>query len=185
MYNKEIKDEYFDWLCELVCKNRYDRDMTYYKLLEHLHETRFSFRLLGDSDRAHDGMALRHRFALIREELYDHEYDYIIECLYGPCSVLEMMIALAIRCEEEYMTDTKYGDRTAQWFWRMIVNLGLGSMTDNLYQSKTVEDIIDSFLNRDFEPDGRGGLFTIKNCARDLRRVDIWTSLMWYLDTMM
>lgn len=43
-----------------------------------------------------------------------------------PCSVLEMIIALAIRLEEHIMDDPDIGNRTGQWFWDMIVSLGLG-----------------------------------------------------------
>ena len=41
-----------------------------------------------------------------------------------------MMIALAIRCEEHIMDDPDAGDRTGQWFWSMLVSLGLGSMDE-------------------------------------------------------
>ena len=36
------------------------------------------------------------------------------------CSVLEMMIALAIRCEEHIMDDPDVGNRTGQWFWKDV-----------------------------------------------------------------
>ena len=36
---------------------------------------------------------------------------------------------------------------------------------------------------REYAPDGRGGLFTIRNCEEDLRKVEIWYQLCWYLDT--
>jgi hypothetical protein len=106
-----------------------------------------------------------------------------MNALDGPCSVLEMMIALAIRCEETIMDDPDIGDRTRQWFWGMIINLGLGGMTDANFDPDFVDDSVLRFLNRDYEPDGRGGLFTIRNCHRDLRDVEIWYQLCWYLDS--
>jgi hypothetical protein len=92
-----------------------------------------------------------------------------------------MMIALSIRCEEDTMDDPDIGDRTGQWFWSMVVNLGLGSMNDAKYDRRYVEEIILRFLNREYEPDGRGGLFTVKNCSEDLRDVSIWYQMNWYL----
>jgi hypothetical protein len=66
----------------------------------------------------------------------------------------------------------------------MIVNLGLGGMTDSNFDEDVAEDIIVKFLNREYESDGRGGLFTIKNCGQDVRRMLIWDQLCHYLDTM-
>ena len=110
---------------------------------------------------------------------------YITDEWDEPCSVLEMMVALAIRCEESIMDNPVYGDRTGQWFWNMIVSLGLGSMTDEMYDRDYVDNIVDRFLDRDYSPDGRGGLFTIRNCEYDLRDVEITHQLYWYLDTIM
>ena len=93
-----------------------------------------------------------------------------------------MMIALSIRCEETIMDDPKIGDRTGQWFWGMISNLGLSSMIDKRFDEEYVWYNIERFLNRDYEADGKGGLFTIKNTNRDLRKVEIWIQLCWYLD---
>lgn len=81
------------------------------------------------------------------------------------------------------MDDPDVGDRTGQWFWGMIKNLGLGSMTDARFDEEYVESVIERFLNREYEPDGRGGLFRIRNCTEDLRNVEIWYQMCWYLDT--
>ena len=101
-----------------------------------------------------------------------------------PCSVLEMMLALSIRCEEHIMDDPEIGNRTGEWFWIMIVNLGLGSMDDTRYDEEYVDDILDKFLNREYDADGTGGLFPVRNpryAQYDLRNVDIWYQLNWYL----
>ena len=94
-----------------------------------------------------------------------------------------MMVGLAIRCEETIMDDTNIGDRTGQWFWGMIVNLGLGSMFDNNYDRQLVETNVERFLEREYDYNGKGGLFTIRHCDRDLRDVEIWYQLCWYLDS--
>ena len=180
MSQNEIREKYFDWLYDLVCKNRFPEENSYRKLLFYLHSTKFTYRLRSDGDRASDGINLRRRFANQHED-----FEYVRECLDGPCTVLEMMVALAIKCEETIMTDLEYGDRTGQWFWRMVVNLGLGGMSDKLFDEFDVENYIQCFLKRKYGPDGCGGLFTIKNRKDDLRTVDIWTQMMWYLDSMM
>ena len=175
------KEKYFDWLYDQVCKdNGQSSASSYRKLLSYLHDVEFTYRYKKDEDRAYDGVNLRHRFALIQDD-----YRRTYRSLEGdPCSVLEMMLALAIRCEDT-MHDPLFGDRTGQWFWKMIVNLGLGGMTDFRYDERIVEDTIYKFLNRKYEIDGRGGLFTIRNCDRDVRRMLIWDQLCHYLDTML
>lgn len=172
----DIRNEYFDWMSNLVCGKRYSKQISYQKLLMQLHNTEFIFTIPMDENRAKDGINLRYRFVLANNcrELLD-ELD-------GPCSILEMMIALAIRCEEGIMDDPVIGDRTGQWFWGMIVSLGLGSMTDNRFDKAYVTDILKTFLERKYEANGRGGLFTLKHCKRDLRNVEIWYQLNWYLD---
>lgn len=180
MPRNNIREEYFEWLYDRVCKNRFSEENSYRQLLSYLHSIPFTYRLRSDGDRASDGVNLRRRFA----NQFD-DFRYVRDCLDGPCSVFEMLLALAIRCEETIMTDLEYGDRTGQWFWRMIVNLGLGGMRDSIYNESEVRDCIQCFLKRKYEPDGRGGLFTIKNRKDDLRSVDIWTQMMWYLDSMM
>lgn len=174
-----VRNEYFNWLSDLVCKARFANQISYRKLLMRLHCTDFRYSIIKDRNRAEDGENLRYRFAVC--EGYA-DTDLIVDILDGPCSVLEMMIALAVHCEESIMDDPRLGDRTGQWFWGMIVNLGLGSMTDDRFDKQTVDNAIMRLLDREYEPNGKGGLFTVRNCNRDLRTVEIWYQLCWYLD---
>lgn len=178
MIRDRINNEYFEWLIDLVCGSRFARQNSFRKLLTRLHSTIFSYSIPNDENRASDGVSLRYRFVLFHDYYQDSDLGYLDR----PCSVLEMITALAIRCEEQYMDDPTVGDRTRQWFWGMIVNLGLGDMCDERYDEQYIDTIIDRFLNREYEPDGRGGLFTIPNCEYDLRAVEIWYQLNWYLD---
>jgi hypothetical protein len=112
-----------------------------------------------------------------------YNIDHVLDILGDEkCSVLEMMAALAIRCEESIMDDPLVGDRTKQWFWKMIVNLGLGSMTNDKFDVKYVDYVLDRFLDREYEPDGRGGLFTIRDCEDDMRDIEIWVQLNRYVN---
>ena len=174
-YEDRVNDEYFEWLCELVDSQRFSKRVSYRKLLMHLHAIEFTWFIPKDDNRADDGIQLRRRFSLSRGDLT------LQRCLHGPCSVLEMMVALAIRCEESIMDDALMGNRTGQWFWGMIRNLGLSPMSDSKFNRNFVDEIIARFLNREYEPDGRGGLFTVRHCDHDLRTVEIWCQLSWYL----
>lgn len=177
MNKQHIREEYFEWMYELVCCGRYHKENSYRKLLSHLHDIPFTYNIPKDENRAEDGIGLRYRFA------YFHKYPDTVETMIsGPCSVLEMMVALSIRCED-IMDDPDLGDRTGQWFWKMIVNLGLGGMYDARYDRNRVDEAIYIFLNREYEPDGRGGLFRVKNCEYDMRKFEIWIQTLWFLDT--
>lgn len=178
MTQYDILNHYFEWLCRTVNGQIPYEDIHYRKLLMHLHSTQFYYSISRDADRANDGVSLRWRF--ICEKNYDPR---ALDELEGPCSVLEMMIALAIYCEEHVMDDPSYGDRTGQWFWGMITNLGLGSMSDDKFDRQYVDDVVTRLLDRKYEPDGKGGLFKIRNCNRDLRKVEIFHQLCWYLNS--
>jgi hypothetical protein len=179
MTRDKLNDLYFDWMLAQVKQDYSERDKpnSFHRLLVHLHQTIFRWSIPKDKNRAEDGLSLRRRFAL-DQGLDGQERDIV-----GPCSVLEMMISLAFKCEEEFMDDPLYGNRTSQWFWNMIVSLGLGSMTDRNFEYQYVVNAIQRFLDRDYEPNGKGGLFTIRHCDRDLRDVEIWHQLCWYVDS--
>lgn len=181
MTRADVRSEYFEWLFQIVCGNRYSEQISYRKLLMYLHDIDFRYLIPKDQNRAEDGIELRYRFAV--SQGYRDSSNTIMRMLSGPCSVLEMMVALAIRCEENIMDDPDVGDRTGQWFWGMVNNLGLGSMYDRHFDEPYVEEVIDCFLERDYAPDGKGGLFTVRNYDRDLRDVEIWHQLCWFLDS--
>lgn len=178
----ELDNLYFEWLYQLVCNDLYSPSVSHRKLLMRLHSIDFSWIIDMDENRAYDGVALRQRFE------YEHAYEPGIMELYfkgRPCSVLEMMIALSLRCEETIMSDPTCGNRTGQWFWSMIVSLGLGGITDYKYDRETVDNVIFNFLLRKYDRDGKGGLFTIPNCGVDLRDVEIWCQMCWYMDSIL
>ena len=177
MKRDEIINEYFRWLSGLVNEKGNHKDISYTKLLTRLHETEFIYSLPMDENRAANGVALRYRF-----ECEHPDVDDIKLYLTGPCSILEMMIALSLKCEN-IMDNPHIGNRTSQWFWGMVTNLGLGSMYDSHFDIEYVDAVLKRFVERKYEPNGKGGLFTIKHNPCDLRNIEIWRQLMWYLGT--
>lgn len=176
----KLENEYFDWMYHLVGNdNKVRNKISYRKLLSFLNSVIFVPMMDMDDNRRVDGIDFRYRFA------YAEGYpdDYIDKYLNDrDCSVLEMMIALAFKVEEEITEDYIYGDRTGQWFWSMIISLGLNRMTDDIFDLQYCETVIDRFMARQYDYDGKGGLFTIQHPYRDMREVDIWCQFMWYLD---
>jgi len=179
MTKDELNNKYFEWMSQLVCDPRYLKRLSYQKLLTYLHTVEFVYSIGLDGNRFEDGIDLRYRFG------FENSYEGPMVATYlddRPCSVLEMLIALAIRCEEHIMDDPHEGNRVGQWFWNMIANLGLKSMSDTNFDKGYADGVIYRFLNREYKRNGEGGLFTVEHCNYDLRSVEIWYQMCWYLD---
>lgn len=62
-------------------------------------------------------------------------------------SVLEVLIVLSIRVENEIMCSEKYGDRSCQWFWAMLQYIGLTVFHDDCYDANQVMNIVYNWMN--------------------------------------
>lgn len=173
---KEISDLYFEWIYGIVCREGYLSGASHKKLLHCLHNIKFHPEISMDINRAKDGIHLRHRFAS------EHSVDEFFLSEDEPCSVLEMMAALAFRMEEDIMDDPNEGDRTWEWFTAMIFSLGLYDMNDSCFDEVLVEKTIQTFLNRKYSRDGKGGLFFIEDSRDDMRKLDIWKQACRYMN---
>lgn len=159
--------EYYSWLVDQVCdpssKYRYSR------LLYKLYDTEFTWKIPQDVNRARDGLDLRREFS----------YSYYDD---SPCSVLEVMVALANRIEIDILSEPDLGNRAPEWFWEMIYSLDLHDMTNANYNDDYVDFIIFRFLNREYDSNGRGGLFTVDHPRVDMRRIEIWYQMQNWLN---
>lgn len=179
MFRDQIINDYFEWLWNFTKCRGHSQNR---KIITLLHNIEFRYSIPMDANREEDGIDLRYRF--ITEVGIPRNYQEVYGYLDGPCSVLEMMIALAIRCEESIMDDPDIGDRTSEWFWLMMKNLGLDYMSDRKFDRDIAEEKISIFLDRKYKRNGEGGLFVV-NGRKDLRKVEIWYQMCWYLDTIM
>lgn len=172
----DLRQRYLNWLSEIVNLPGYSM------LINKLFNTEFIWTIPFDANRADDGIQLRYRFGRIfniPDPIIFHEID-----LGMPCSILEMIIALAVRCEEQIMGDESIGDRTQVWIHSMLDNLGLFSMSDGKYNDKYVDDVIYIFTNRQYDRTGKGGLFRIDDLdpSRDMRTAELWYQMCWYMN---
>lgn len=152
--NGRLNEHYFLWLLQQV--EWYEIDAYDYKdLLFKLHNITFTWLIGFDSNRAAKGISLRYE--------WNRSFDGNNE----PCSVLEMLIALARDWEHELTYDFKKGDRSAMWFWVMIENLGL-------LDGGEIEEKVSVWLNREFDKSGNGSPFPLKRPHRDQRKIQIW-----------
>lgn len=176
---EELRDGYFEWLVHKVC---YPGHINFRKLLKKLHMEAFQWpdELPMDKNRADDGRDLRHEYIYSMEV---EEPDLYLDSLNGECSILEMMVALSIRCEENLMCDPDLGNRTSIWFWKMINSLGLSEMNDEVYNDMDAGVRIGNFNHRLYCKNGAGGLFYIPNFNGDMTKIEIWYQLQTWLNT--
>ena len=170
----DIYREYYIWLCNQVMDKPMSESQSYGRLLWRLFTQKFTWTFRSDADRAQDGMNLRKQFAATTGRSLTDIFE-------EPCNILEMMVALAQRCESQIMSNPEIGDRSGQWFWTMIASMGLGRMTDDCYRQKYVEETIYNFLEHRYMPNGEGGLFTVHSATEDLRQMSIWSQMNLYL----
>lgn len=175
-----IVDEYFDYICNLICDSKFKRNKkAYSKLLYFLFDTPFRYSMEMDENRYQDGLNLRYRFAVE----YRYSEHYIFDMLSDrDCSVLEMMVSVANRCEESCIDDPELGSQTGFIFWKMVESLGLIYSENRYFDLEFVDYTIQRFLNREYFENGEGGLFTLRFPRRDMTTVEIWMQACWWLN---
>lgn len=170
----KLEADYLDWLITCVCD---DRHYKYYgSLLSYLHTIPFRWTIAKDYNREEDGINLRFIFAYQNDTLAPNPID-------NNSSVLEVLVALARRCEDDIMYSDTIGDRTAQWFWIMIRNLGLSDMDDGRFNEDMVKGAVDAWLDHKYSREGRGSIFYIPNIIKDMRKMEIWYQMQYFLSS--
>lgn len=163
IFKSRTEEEYFEWLLSKVGADL-PMYMKYRRILEELYLREFTWKLRMDENRAADGIQLRRNFE------YETGLEYYDFALEKPCSVLEMLVALALRCEKQITGD----EEPEKWFWLMLENL-------EVLDGENLDEKLYIFLERKYTSKGVGGLFPMKNPRQDMRKVEIWYQLNWYL----
>lgn len=175
--NINLKELYFKWICSIIFPDELVRN-NYINVLNLLYITKFEYILPLDENRKKDGIDLRYHFSYACKIPYD-----IIQNTFDNdnCSVLEMLVALAKRFEDDVMSDYVHGDRTHEWFWIMFNNLGLNMYADsswNINSYNEVQNILQKFMFRQYNSDGTdGGLFVYKNPLYNLTTMQLWDQM--------
>ena len=162
-----MNSDYYMWLLERVGEPHGSLN-SYSRLMRYLFSTPFEYVLIMDQNRAKGGENLRSIYAL-EYGLYDEDV------FQGPCSVLEMLIALADNLAFNSDNDN------SSWFWLMLDNLGLSGMDDNSFDENYVSEKLHIWMNRLYDSDGEGSLFPLRNPSIDCRNIEIWDQMNAYL----
>lgn len=158
-----IGEDYTKWLINSTELINYD------KLLYHLARADFYWWMVLDENRACAGLSLRERYSF---EVGIYQSDVAD----GPCSVLEMLIALSEDLEQQC------GAKTSQeFFFEMLSNLKLIKYSDNHYDENAVGSILKKWMDRDYAADGSGSIFKFVPNT-DMRKLDIWGQMLRYIN---
>lgn len=165
--------QYLIWLCHL------EGDLDYGNLFEFLHNTEFIWLIERDENRAGDGMRLRDHYKIPLELV--GEDDFLVEeFMNRPCSVFEMMVALAIRMDDEFLGNPA-DPQPDEFFWNMIENLGLVGFSNKRFNRTNVSKRVKMWLDRRFTKYGLGSPFPVYDDDRDQRNLEIWDQMISYI----
>lgn len=167
-------NDYKNWLVNLVI----DEDHSCYNnLLNYIFNKEFYWSVPRDENRAIDGIHMR--------EVFADQYGYSCD-MNGPCSVLEMMIALSVRGAEDILWDGE-NNWTPFIFWSMIDNLGLIDCVDSNFYQNYVDNKLEIFLSRNYDEKGYGGLFLpshfYSQIPKKWKHLEVWDQMnLWIND---
>lgn len=129
-----------NYLSHLTFKFVDDETCIYKSLLKKLLSIEYQHNIINE-DRYDDVIEYRKNYLIdnnIDKKDILNEYDV---------SILEVLIVLSIRIEDEIMCSEKYGDRSCQWFWAILQYAGLTAFYDDDYNDDKVEGIVYNWMN--------------------------------------
>lgn len=162
--------DYIEWLCKERLLLEKDEMQTYFKLFDCMLNIDFCSGHPNDVRRENEGLNLR--------EDFEYETGLYLEGLSPRCSFLEMLVALAYRCERQLMRSSYYGDRTSKWFFDMVHSLGLGKFTSSNWSSRSKENVIRICEDA---MDRKISLFDYRNANENINE-EIWKQLCCYIN---
>lgn len=177
---------YFDYLKDVICYPGKDFDgilQIMFKEIFYLNPSDETF--LMDMNRIEDALALREEYEM---HGYQGDPEYLVTLLpkteEGTCTVLELLAALARRIENDYLYDPAKGNRTWQWFYLMLYNMGL---TEDYFKDPLdphdiycVQRHIYRIIDKTYNDDGTdGGLFPIP--GKEVKSLELWDQMRLFL----
>lgn len=183
----KVRGLYFTFLKEKIRTYIDDRE-NYNYVLRTMHMIPFLSLVPNDENIIEWGLEGRRAFSYAYP-IYDE--DMLVEFLPPQCSMLEAVIYMAEQTDRNIVREERlYYDGTDEIFWEMVLdNLGLREYTDDKATSSRrcidqIEVILRHFNERDYEPDGKGNIFWLREPRNgiDMRRIQIWEQMWAYVN---
>ena len=178
-----VSESYLEWLKSYTIDEQVEdsRRLTYEHLSDILWDTEFVPPLGNDIDRMYDGLDLRRKYwntmasnsgVTLTGEAIDDFSD-----IFGPCRVLEMLIALSMHMYD-IMQDLGVYNSVSRWFWEIMRCLGFDEMSDISWEDLDKQMVIIE-LQRAMSLQGEecGGWFYIYGW----KHLEIWYQMHRYL----
>lgn len=164
-------ERYLKWLSVLAFGSKVNE---YAELTLLLWNTPYEFNYDLDKDRNTDGLSLRARYCMVNPDAITPQ---CFPAIGDPCSTLEALLGIAIRCDE--IIGEPDQSNIAGWFKILLDNLTGGDGNYSYIQAD-----LERWFSRSYAPDGRGGLFPLKNPVHDQRFIPTWAQMCSYLSEM-
>jgi CRISPR/Cas system-associated protein Cas10 (large subunit of type III CRISPR-Cas system) len=143
--------------------------------MEIMYEKEFVWIVANDDNRIQDGRDLRNSYldTIKVEDRRDYKSMHR-----DPVSFLEVLVALSKRVAFIVSGNPN------EWAWKLIENLGLHRMYDQLTERKAdrIHEVLDAVIWRTYEVDGNGGFFPLILPNRDQTEVEIWYQMSAYIE---
>ena len=167
-------NRYLKWLISKV--EFLDFPEKYDRLFSALHRREFIWKHPMDKNRASDALELRNRYFV----------ETGLKAPWHPVQATVLEVLISIASSMDFICSPLDEDNTKIIFWKLMSNLGLSDVSDLYYESlggdTFVYQIIDRFMNREYDVDGRnGGLFPMKKPRQNQREVELWYQMHQYL----
>ena len=179
--NDAVEERYFRWLyAKIGSVTDLNPARSHWLLAERMHQRIFEVILSNDENRESDGTDLRDEFC---DEYGSWENSrYIFE----PCSMLEMVLALAKRMHFQDDGSVFDDHGIGEWFWKLMRNVELAHLNDAVFSSGTrigsyVDDVLDTIIYRRYDSSGKGGLFPLRHPNGDQRKTELWYQMNQYM----
>lgn len=166
-----LAEDYLRWLAPQI-RDEQQQGREYWDLLSIMFEKEFDWFVPHDDNRLVDGTDLRVTFCYsqhIRGDALRH---------LGPCSFLEVLISLSQRLA------FAAGGTAQGWAWQLLINLELDGMSDPLTRRKIrrVDHILNTVIQRTYDPDGYGGFFPLTQPDEDQTQKELWHQMAAYIN---
>lgn len=156
--------DYYYWLLDKIAAYE-----DYQELLQELYSIPYTWTHELDKNREIAGLQLREEFA------YNTGIE-LQDVAQAPCSVLEALIGLA-----KYMSEI-YGYTIPKWFWEMINNLQLHRFSDGYFSKRSVDKIIQIWLQGRYSFSGIGSPFPLRVYDEDARKMQLFDMMQAYIN---
>lgn len=167
----DLEEDYFHWLlffCNL------DEEKNYYYGFRVLLNIPFRLKKPRDINRSIDGSKWKKKYPIPHRFL--EEKEEIQEFFDKEVSVLEVLLGLALRVDQEITGEMSEEDHPEAFFMEMMRNLKLSELSEREIRTKMTR-----WMNGTYKKNGEGTPFPVKNKVVDQREREIWDQMQAYI----